>query len=171
MAAQLGIDEAEVDARNIDPVEFLRAQGEIRNINREERAFKEKEERLKKDCTFAPKLKKKPMVTKNLDQDKHQRVSTGSINLAGLANQKQKDPFKQADGSSKFNELYNMRKNQYDKRDKTKEDYEFEKQQEECTFTPQLYSNKYNAVESSVKRRNEQQTRSALGQNTSARDR
>ena len=34
--------------------------------------------------------------------------------------------------------LYGMRKRQLDKTDKAKEDYEFEKQAEECTFAPNL---------------------------------
>ena len=33
-----------------------------------------------------------------------------------------------------------MRKRQVDKTDKKKEDYEFEKQQKECTFAPKIYS-------------------------------
>ena len=34
--------------------------------------------------------------------------------------------------------LYNQRKRQLDKTDKAKEDYEFEKQAEECTFAPNI---------------------------------
>lgn len=37
-----------------------------------------------------------------------------------------------------YNELYNQRKRQVDKTDKTKEDYEFERQGQECTFAPKL---------------------------------
>lgn len=33
-----------------------------------------------------------------------------------------------------------MRKRQLDKIDKSKEDYEFERQQNECTFAPKIYS-------------------------------
>ena len=36
--------------------------------------------------------------------------------------------------------LYSKRKMQKNKTDKAKEDYEFEKQQEECTFAPKISS-------------------------------
>ena len=34
--------------------------------------------------------------------------------------------------------LYKMRKNQRDKTEKTKEEYEYEKQAQECTFAPKI---------------------------------
>jgi uncharacterized protein with ParB-like and HNH nuclease domain len=44
-----------------------------------------------------------------------------------------------ADTSTPFNErLYKIRKLQIEKTDKTKEDYEYEKAKEECTFAPNL---------------------------------
>ena len=44
MAVQLGIDVAEVEARNIDPVEFLRAQGQLSNMTKEQKARRVKDE-------------------------------------------------------------------------------------------------------------------------------
>lgn len=38
VAVQLGIDVDEVEARNIDPVEFLRAQGQLTSMTKEQRA-------------------------------------------------------------------------------------------------------------------------------------
>jgi len=40
--------------------------------------------------------------------------------------------------NKKYLELYSKAKKQIDKTDKTKEDYEFERNQEECTFAPKL---------------------------------
>lgn len=39
-------------------------------------------------------------------------------------------------------QLYQMAKPQTNKRDRTKEEVEFERQQEECTFTPDLVNTK-----------------------------
>jgi hypothetical protein len=46
VAAQLGIDVSEVEAKNIDPVEFLRAQGQLTNMTKEQRAIRMKEEKF-----------------------------------------------------------------------------------------------------------------------------
>ena len=67
------------------------------------------------------------------------------------------DPFSKAQGvneNRKYDQLYNLRKKQIDKTDKSKVDYEFERQQEECTFAPQLYTNKTYGQNASAPRRN-----------------
>jgi hypothetical protein len=66
----------------------------------------------------------------------------GSINLEGIAKKKD-DPFELAvsdQAAAKYNQLYSMRKRQLDKSDKTKEDYEFERHGQECTFAPKIVS-------------------------------
>jgi len=47
---------------NIDPVEFLRAQGDLLNATKEKRALAAIEEKFAKECTFAPDTKKKKVV-------------------------------------------------------------------------------------------------------------
>jgi len=147
VAAQLGIDMAEVDARDIDPVEFLRAQGQLSSMNKEERAQKVQEAKFAKECTFAPALSKKPIVTATAGarggrklNEPQGRTSTSSINLEPIMKKKtgasqSADPFAKASGLAgagadpkKYDQLYNLRKKQIDKTDKTKEDYEFERQ-------------------------------------------
>ena len=74
------------------------------------------------------------------------RTSVSSINLDGIAKKKQNaaptaaDPFDQ-EKKPRHAELYKMRKRQIDKTDKSKEDYEFERHGQECTFAPKLMSN------------------------------
>jgi len=76
MAAQLGKED-------IDGVELLMIQGELRAQQKDEKAKKEQAERFAKYCTFVPKTnkKKKPSKVEN-------RTSTGSINLEGVAKKK-----------------------------------------------------------------------------------
>lgn len=75
------------------------------------------------------------------------RTSVSSINLDGIA--KKKTPVSRAPADDPFDnekkprhaELYEQRKRQVDRTDKTKEDYEFERHGQECTFAPKLMSN------------------------------
>lgn len=113
--------------------------------NRQKKAEKAQADRLARECTFAPDTKKPKYKTfKKVQPDVDiSRASLGSINLAGIAHKKKDDPFELAQpdqGAAKFNQLYSMRKRQLDKIDKSKEDYEFERQQEECSFAPKFVS-------------------------------
>mmetsp|Transcript_12309 Transcript_12309/g.19096 ORF Transcript_12309/g.19096 Transcript_12309/m.19096 type:complete len:145 (+) Transcript_12309:2692-3126(+) len=47
-------------------------------------------------------------------------------------------PFAEGSEQAKYERLYSLRKKQIEKTDKTKEDYEFEKNAAECTFAPRL---------------------------------
>ena len=80
-----------------------------------------------KECTFKPQL-----VTgeKNLDLSK----STMTV-------QQQQPQPTNADQKAKYEQLYALAKHQKNKQDKTKEDYEFEKNVQECTFQPKLQAN------------------------------
>ena len=62
LAQQLGIDVDKLEEMNIDPVEFLRAQGDLLNATKEKRALAAIEEKFAKECTFAPDTKKKKVV-------------------------------------------------------------------------------------------------------------
>lgn len=121
---------------NIDPTELLRAQGDMMAHNRVLKAEKAQADRLAKECTFAPDTKKPKYKTFNKkpypNNEDISRASLGSINLEGIAKKKDDDPFALAQpadqGAAKYNQLYSMRKRQLDKIDKSKEDYEFERQ-------------------------------------------
>jgi hypothetical protein len=54
VAAQMGIDEADIDSRNIDPVELLRAQGQLSIMKKAKQAKKLNDDQMAKDCTFTP---------------------------------------------------------------------------------------------------------------------
>ena len=56
VAAQLGIDPSE---DNTDAVEFLRAQGQLLKMEKEERAQKAIAAKMAKECTFQPETNKK----------------------------------------------------------------------------------------------------------------
>lgn len=93
----------------LDTFEWLSKQPAKASQIWQEQAKKTKDARELKECTFAPTLTaRKPTTNTTVD--------------AAPANVR----------------LYNKRKNQLEKTDKTKEEYEFEKQSEECTFAPNL---------------------------------
>jgi hypothetical protein len=102
-------------------------------------ALQSQQEKLAKECTFAPRLKKpQKKVQPPIDNG---RTSTGQINLAPIItkNTQSSDtqPFgEERTGPRKCDELYKKHKKQIEKQDKSNQDYEFEKQQEECTFAP-----------------------------------
>lgn len=97
---------------------------------------------MKTECTFTPNTNKKPFAKKVAQQiQSDDRTSVGSINLDGIAKKRDNtdDVFEQASSlkksvitseavKGKHDELYSMRKRQMDKTDKTREDYEFERQ-------------------------------------------
>ena len=110
---------------------------------------------MKTECTFTPNTKK-PFIKNVVQQTFRQiddRTSIGSINLDGIARKRDTDDvFEQASSlkksmqttdtsRGKHDQLYSMRKRQLDKTDKTKEDYEFERQGQECTFAPKTTKN------------------------------
>lgn len=65
-----------------------------------------------------------------------------SIDQLGISGKRPSELEPKANGSKpRFNELYGLRKRYIDQRDKSREDYEFEKGQEECTFRPNLRDN------------------------------
>ena len=100
-------------------------------------AERAKQEKIAKECTFAPKTNKKRIIS-TADKSKADitRSSIGSINLEGIAKKKSdEEPF---GAEKKYDRLYNLRKRQVDKTDKAKEDYEFERMGQECTFAPKL---------------------------------
>ena len=95
---------------NIDPVELLRAQGDLLAHNKKERAERAQAEKIAKECTFVPDTKK-PKYKPFKKIEESERTSIGSINLNGIAKKKDEDPFQQPDqGTAKFNQLYSMRK-------------------------------------------------------------
>lgn len=131
-------------------------QGNIQTQKKDQQAEQFKQRKFEKECTFAPATNKGNLYKKALNNPSQidGRVSVGSINLDGVAKKKDK---KEEEGSffgflrgnskepkdkfqppAKYDQLYSMRKRQLDKQDKTKEDYEFEKQEQECTFAPKL---------------------------------
>jgi NaMN:DMB phosphoribosyltransferase len=55
---QLGIQGQEFENLKIDPVELLRAQGDLLAHNKKEKAEKAIAEKMAKECTFAPDTKK-----------------------------------------------------------------------------------------------------------------
>ena len=76
------------------------------------------EEKELKECTFQPKLAKKRKTTTTVAVD---------------------PPEKRGDNARE--RLYRQRNRQIDKADKAKEDYEFERMGEECTFAPKVNKN------------------------------
>lgn len=122
-----------------DKAKFLRAQGDHLNYKKQFNAEKAQIEKLNKECTFAPKTNKKKII-KTLDNSNVDRTSIGSINLEFA---KRKDELEFA-GESKYDQLYALRKRQVDKTDKAKEDYEYERHGQECTFAPKLLTKSNN---------------------------
>lgn len=111
--------------------------------NKLQKAAKAKEEKLAKECTFAPQLKKQKRHTV---QPAARGPSTGAINLAPIISKgNDNSEFALAsevrvntEGSEEpiYSKLYKMQKKQIEKTDKSAVDYEFERQQQECTFAP-----------------------------------
>ena len=145
----------------MDPANFLRAQGNMMKYKKEQIARMKQEERFRKEHTFEPdtKLTKNKVIPKhpksranhlpNQSDTNPMRTSVSSINLDGIAKKKNEpkasvdygqDPFDQ-EKKPRHAELYKQRKRQIDKQDKTKEDYEFERHGQECSFAPKLISN------------------------------
>ena len=127
VAKKMGIDPKQVDLKTLDRTEFLRAQGYMQSKEKEQQAKNSKEAMFREQHTFNPdtRLSKKKSVTKI---EPVERTSIGSINLDGIAKKR----------GSKFDKLYNQRKRQIDKTEKSSEDYYFEKAQAELTFQPNL---------------------------------
>lgn len=157
----MGLDNRDLTDEMMDPANFLRAQGNMMNFKKEQLAKMKKEAEFKNNYTFEPdtKLTKGKVVPKhpksrvNIQQngETQMRTSVSSINLDGIAKKKttaastdkiqtEDDPF-EAEKKPHYAELYKQRKRQVDKTDKSKEDYEFERQGQECTFAPKLMSN------------------------------
>lgn len=78
---------------NIDPIELLRAQGDLLAHNKKERAEKAQAAKLAKECTFAPDTKKPKYKTfkGKVQHEDIERTSVGSINLNGIAKKKDND--------------------------------------------------------------------------------
>ena len=88
------------------------------------------------------------------------------------AQQREEDPFhndylsptnQNSEDQPKYDKLYKMHKKQIDRQDKTKEDYEFERQQQECTFTPNIVTKKNYTNKESIIKNNRSQNNSVLG--------
>lgn len=140
-----------VDEEIMDPANFLIYQGNIMKYKKERMAKQAQEEKFKKEHTFEPdtKLTKNRVIKKSVKPENVMRTSVSSINLDGIArkrtttvdvqepNSATTDPFDQ-EKKPKHAELYSKRKRQIDKTDKSKEDYEFERHGQECTFAPKL---------------------------------
>lgn len=140
----------------MDPANFLMHQGNLMKYKKEQIAKRAQEEKFKKEHTFEPDTKltkgkvipKHPRTQINMNNENFMRTSVSSINLDGIARKKTSvsaapqanNPFEQ-EQKPHHNVLYEKRKRQIDKADKTKEDYEFERQGQECTFAPKLMSN------------------------------
>jgi len=69
-----------------------------------------------KECTFKPKLPKEDLSKSTVSKLDH---TAGSH-------------------APKYEELYNRAKGKKARQDKTKEEYEYERDKEQCTFQPQL---------------------------------
>ena len=99
---------------------------------------------MKKECTFIPntqlsKQKNQKVLSRGsphtITQSKYEqanRTSFGSINLDGIAKKKQIKVDEVVEGKKileapRYDALYNKAKKQIEKKDKTKEDYEFER--------------------------------------------
>lgn len=79
----------------------------------------------------------------------------------------------QPDAQPKYAQLYKLHKKQIDRTDKTKEDYEFERQQEECTFAPTIYTKnkEYANKESAIRSKNQISQMSAASNPAPNKDR
>jgi len=94
---------------------------------------------MKKECTFIPntqltKQKNQKVLSRGSPHTITQanRTSFGSINLDGIAKKKQIKVDEVVEGKKileapRYDALYNKAKKQIEKKDKTKEDYEFER--------------------------------------------
>lgn len=103
--------------------------------------------KLAKECTFTPSLNKPKIPgSKKAGEVIPNRTSTSSIDLTGFAKRNNNPGIpSEAPTTAKYNQLYNLAKKQIDKTDKRREDYEFERAGDECTFAPQLISKPYGA--------------------------
>ena len=111
-------------------------------MDKEERAQKAIAAKLAKECTFKPEIKKTVKTEKQSER-------TSTINLEAIARKKKQAASGGDDGTAKHDQLYNLRKKQKEKTDKTNEDYEFERHGQECPFAPKLTAG--NASRSQVK--------------------
>lgn len=103
---------------------------------RKEKVKQELEQKAMGECTFAPKLtanyKQRPKTpvrvsSARIDEEKpKQEISIANVVEVQTAQER----------------LYKLRVAQKNKRDKAKEDYEYEKQAEECTFAPNIITKK-----------------------------
>lgn len=106
----------QINEENIDTIQWLVAAGSKQAWKEQAKQILEEEEL--KHCTFKPNIQHK---------EGHEAPRT--------ANQADKG---QAPSNEKYKQLYALAKPQKDKTDKTKEDYEFERNQQECTFQPKM---------------------------------
>ena len=77
-----------------------------------------------KECTFKPEL----VTTSKVDLSKSVLDNAGASTGGGSGSTQQ----------PKYEQLYGLKKAQKDKTDKTKQDYEYERNKDELTFAPKL---------------------------------
>ena len=104
VAQKMGIQPEQFENMNIDKAQFLRAQGELINQTKEEKAKRAIAQKMKTECTFTPNTNKKPFLKKVAQQiQSDDRTSVGSINLDGIAKKRDTtdDVFEQASSLKK----------------------------------------------------------------------
>ena len=83
-----------------------------------------------KECTFKPELNTNP---KNDLLSKSVLSNSGATTTGG-------GPTNGPPSQPKYEQLYGLKKDQKDKQDKSKQDYEYERNKEELTFAPKITS-------------------------------
>ena len=120
---------------SVDPVSKLRQSANKIQATQEQRALK-----LAKHAYYATQEQDDKVKSKFSGT----QTESITLNAHGGRSDDQRQPLKSTSTNltSKFDELYALRKKKFERKDKSKEEYEFERMGQECTFTPMINRHK-----------------------------